>query len=89
MWLAEHRMPILAKFLLVNAITFAVLLASYELLVRHSWVGLLLNGKVPERPPVFGPEPLVVGARVRVPAAGGKPQTVPDRVGLRDSSPVT
>jgi hypothetical protein len=88
-WLAEYRMPILVKFLAVNAITFAVLLVSYELLVRHSWVGLLLNGKVPERPPVFGPEPVVVGARVRVPAAGGKRQTVPDRVALRHSSPVT
>jgi hypothetical protein len=63
-WLAGSAMPIVAKFLLVNAVTFAVLLASYELLVRHSWVGLLLNGKRPERAAV--PEPVVLAGRVRV-----------------------
>ena len=42
-WLAPYEAPIVAEFLLVNALTFAVLLASYELCVRHTWVGLMLN----------------------------------------------
>ena len=46
---SEARCPIVAEFLLVNALTFAVLLASYEFCVRHTWVGLMLNGKRPER----------------------------------------
>ncbi len=65
-WLAGADLPIAAKFLLVNALTFAALLASYELCVRHTWVGLMLNGKRPERKPEPPAEPVVVSARVRV-----------------------
>lgn len=64
-WLAESPLPIVAKFLAINAVTFTAVLASYELLVRHSWLGLLLNGKRPERAaPAVVPETVVVAARV-------------------------
>lgn len=71
-WLADKPYPIAAKFLLVNALTLAALLISYELCVRHTWLGLLLNGKRPTtRTPAA--RPVVLAARVRVPA----PQRVP------------
>ncbi len=66
-WLAPHAMPVVVKFLLVNAATFAVLLASYELVVRHGWIGLLLNGKRPERKKFEEPATVVVEMRVPVP----------------------
>ncbi|HET6576576.1 MAG TPA: hypothetical protein VFG68_23460, partial [Fimbriiglobus sp.] len=72
-WLADTPMPIAVKFLLVNALTFAVLLATYELGVRHTWVGLMLNGKRPERTPTAVPGPVVIAARVRVDAAHPEP----------------
>jgi hypothetical protein len=78
--LADHPMPILAKFVLVNVVTFAVLLASYELMVRHTWVGLLLNGKVPEQR-AAGPvvvEPVVLATRVRVAEPARRPVRVRD-----------
>ena len=43
-YLAEHPMPMAVKILLVTALTLGVLLASYELVVRHSWLGRLLGG---------------------------------------------
>lgn len=52
---AARGFPILAEFLLVNAGTFAVLLASYELCVRHTWVGLMLNGRRPAKEPAAPP----------------------------------
>jgi hypothetical protein len=66
-------MPIAVKVLLVNVLTFAVLLATYELCVRHTWLGLLLNGKRPERTPVAVPESVVIAARVRVDAPHPEP----------------
>lgn len=72
-WLADTPMSIAVKFLLVNALTFAVLLTTYELCVRHTWLGLLLNGKRPERTPVAVPEPVVIAARVRVDAPHPEP----------------
>ena len=46
-------LPALAKIALNIAATTAVCLASYELWVRSTWVGLLLNGQ--RRPSRFGP----------------------------------
>jgi peptidoglycan/LPS O-acetylase OafA/YrhL len=87
-WLADTPMSVAVKFLLVNALTFAVLLATYELCVRHTWLGLLLNGKRPERTPIAVPEPVVIAARVRVDAPHPEPtgprwqpqELQPDRV---------
>jgi peptidoglycan/LPS O-acetylase OafA/YrhL len=71
-WLADTPMTVPGKFLFVNALTFAVLLVSYELCVRHTWIGLMLNGKRPERK-AAAPEPVVIAARVRVDAAHPEP----------------
>jgi fucose 4-O-acetylase-like acetyltransferase len=59
--LAESALPLLVKFAVVNGLTVGVLLASYELCVRHTWVGLLLNGKVPERTPAVAPGVVITG----------------------------
>ena len=64
-WLASYRIPILVEFLFITVLTFAVILGSYELCVRHTWVGLVLNGKRPERKPAR--EPVVIATRVAVP----------------------
>jgi hypothetical protein len=82
-WLAPYALPIVLEFALINALTFTLLLVSYELCVRHSWVGLMLNGKRPERKPVSRPEPvIVIAARVAVPAADPpQPQDVPQPAG--------
>ena len=66
-----------AEFVLVNALTFALLLASYELVVRHSWLGLLLNGKRPERQPKA--EVIVIVARGTLPEPEHVPEPVRDR----------
>ena len=61
--LADSTLSIVSKFLIVNVVTFAVLILSYELMVRHSWLGLLLNGKRPQRQSVAS-EPMIVSGRV-------------------------
>ena len=43
--LADLGWPILVKLLLTWAVTTAVLLTTYELLVRHTWLGAWLNGR--------------------------------------------
>jgi len=40
---------VLPKFLFVNLVVFAILLVSYEYLVRYTWIGTMLNGRR-ERP---------------------------------------
>lgn len=40
----DWRIDPFAKFLLLNVATTAVLIVSYHLLVRYTWIGLLLNG---------------------------------------------
>jgi hypothetical protein len=36
--------PGTVKFLVVTTFATVILLASYQLLVRHTWLGVLLNG---------------------------------------------
>ncbi|NNU15022.1 acyltransferase family protein [Parvularcula sp. ZS-1/3] len=43
-WVMRWDWPALAKYGFILAVTLAVLLASYQLLVRHSFIGNLLNG---------------------------------------------
>ncbi|NML06547.1 acyltransferase family protein [Sphingomonas sp. G-3-2-10] len=50
-------LPALAKWGIVITASFLILLASYHLLVRHSWIGKWLNGrKLPWRKPAAGME---------------------------------
>lgn len=44
-WLSRHDWPALAKFGVVLGVGFAVMFASYELLVRHTVLGAWLNGR--------------------------------------------
>jgi hypothetical protein len=54
-------LPALAKFGIVVAASFLILIASYHLLVRHSWIGKWLNGrKLPWRKPAAEMEMQVV-----------------------------
>lgn len=87
-WFARVGLPILTEILLVNALTFLVLLVGYEVCVRRTWVGLVLNGS--QNKPATKPQPAVSFARVegaetppqpkaeRVPA-GGRPAIRLDR----------
>jgi glucan biosynthesis protein C len=74
-WFARVGLPAFTEFLLVNTLTFVLLLGTYELLVRRSWVGWVLNGTRPEPKP-FQPR-TVVAARVSVASAGPQPVAVP------------
>jgi len=88
-WLAPVALPIVVEFLLVNALTFTLLLVSYELCVRHTWVGLMLNGKRPERKPRRKAEPVVIQTRVTLPEMEYPPAPKParDRPARRDPLP--
>lgn len=55
--LFELSLPVTAKVLINIAATTLVCLGSYELFVRHGWIGQLLNGKrYPRRSPESGRE---------------------------------
>jgi hypothetical protein len=62
-WFAKVGLPGVTEFLLVNALTFLVLLVSYETCVRRTWIGWVLNGKRVE--PSANSQPAVEFARVR------------------------
>jgi hypothetical protein len=81
---APHAIPIPVEFLLVNALTFAVLLVSYEYAVRRTWVGAMLNGRREPAAELAGarvavPEPRL-GVRIGEPAA--RTSVHQERVGL-------
>lgn len=42
---APYPWPWFAKYPLILAVAFAIMLASYQLIVRYSWIGSILNGK--------------------------------------------
>lgn len=44
LWIRSWPMPAILKFLLLNALIAAFLLATYRWMVRYTWVGRLLNG---------------------------------------------
>ncbi|MEZ5958222.1 MAG: acyltransferase family protein [Hyphomonadaceae bacterium] len=44
-WLAPYPWPWFAKYPLILAVAFAIMLASYQLFVRYSFIGSILNGK--------------------------------------------
>lgn len=51
-WVFALPLPALAKWAVVTGGAFLILIASYHLLVRHSWIGRWLNGrKLPWRKP--------------------------------------
>src|SRR5690606_14535176 len=45
--LPKADLPLWPKFIVLNAIAFAILFASYALFVRHTFIGATLNGKRP------------------------------------------
>jgi glucan biosynthesis protein C len=61
--LAQLAWPWWVKYPLILAIAFPLMFASYELLVRHSWMGALLNGRKHPWPAKR------VGAQTQLPSA--------------------
>lgn len=58
--LMNVALPSYLKLLIICAITFAILLLSYQFMVRYTWIGTMLNGKkyrVPPLPPDVRPDP--------------------------------
>jgi peptidoglycan/LPS O-acetylase OafA/YrhL len=45
-WVSSWEMPALIKFGVVIGVTVSILVASYQLLVRWTYIGLLLNGRM-------------------------------------------
>ena len=43
-FVCDWQTPAVLKFLLVNGVSILILLATYQILVRHTWLGLVLNG---------------------------------------------
>lgn len=47
---AKYGWPAELKYLLILAISFPLMLGSYHLMVRHTWLGAILNGRRHPRP---------------------------------------
>jgi glucans biosynthesis protein C len=54
-------LPWFAKFPMTLGISFAIMFVSYELFVRYSWIGAILNGRK-QRPGKAKREPHLVAA---------------------------
>lgn len=72
--LAPFSLPILTEFVVVNTVTFAVLLTGYELFVRQTWIGQLLNGRRSVRTQFV--EPVLVECRLS--AVGSEHARMPE-----------
>jgi hypothetical protein len=59
---APYEWPWFAKYPLILAIAFAIMLASYQLLVRYSFIGAILNGKKQKPSKAQRAEPQLVAA---------------------------
>lgn len=70
-WFSRIGLPGVTEFLLVNALTFLVLLVLYELCVRRTWIGWVLNGKRPDVKRV--PAPRSVPTAFLQPKVGPQP----------------
>jgi glucan biosynthesis protein C len=68
-WFARVGLPAVTEFLVVNALTFLALLASYEVVVRRTWIGRVLNGLKPTTTSTR-PVPVVVRERLPLPTVG-------------------
>ena len=77
-WFARVGLPILTEILLVNALTFLLALIGYELFVRRTPIGRVLNGTKPTAAPKPQPS-VVVAGRVSVPSGERQPLAVPPR----------
>jgi peptidoglycan/LPS O-acetylase OafA/YrhL len=58
---ARTDLPAMVKFPLVLVTVITILLASYHLLVRYSFIGAVLNGRRQRRHPAFEIEPAARG----------------------------
>jgi peptidoglycan/LPS O-acetylase OafA/YrhL len=54
LWVRSWPAPALMKFLLLNTLIIGFLLATYQWMIRYTWVGRLLNG--PRTRPVRTPD---------------------------------
>jgi hypothetical protein len=54
--------PWWVEYPLVLAVAFPIMLASYQVLVRYTWVGAILNGRRQPRPAKPGATPALQGA---------------------------
>jgi peptidoglycan/LPS O-acetylase OafA/YrhL len=54
---AKYAWPAELKYLLILAVAFPLMLGSYQLMVRHTWLGAILNGRRQPRPAPRIPSP--------------------------------
>ena len=63
---AKYAWPAELKYLLILAIAFPLMLGSYHVMVRYTWLGAILNGRRQPRP-----------GRARIPAPSAQQESAP------------
>ena len=63
---AKYAWPAELKYLLILAIAFPLMLGSYHVMVRYTWLGAILNGRRQPRP-----------AAARIPAPSAQQESAP------------